>query len=182
MGRARLDTSRTPSARRPASALKGLSMQSNGYERIATEEAYAPAELLEEYRQLLASGGGDRGFRSLWSYYLNNDSDHTNFLVDRIQDLGPACIADMDRLGIDRQVIGITCPGVELLEIERARELTRLTNDRIAEACRTYPDRFIGLAAVALQDMDFTVTELRRAVTELGLKGVIVNSHTRGEY
>lgn len=157
-------------------------MAQREYERIAAEEAYAPAEVLEEYQNLLEAGAGDRGFRSLWTYYLLNESEQPRFLKNRIQDLGEQRIADMDRLGIDRQVIGLTCPGVELFEIERARELIRLTNDRIAEAVRQYPDRYIGLAAVALQDMDFTEAELRRAVTDLGLKGVIINSHTRGEY
>jgi 5-carboxyvanillate decarboxylase len=159
-----------------------MHMSKMGYERIATEEAYAPAEVLAEYRKLLDAGGGDRGFRSLWSYYLLNDSEHTRFLADRIQDLGDKRIADMDRLGIDRQVIGLTCPGVELFEIEQARNLVQLTNDRIAAACREHPDRYVGLAAVALQDMEFSERELRRAVTELGLTGVIINSHSRGEY
>ncbi|GAB3615628.1 amidohydrolase family protein [Okibacterium endophyticum] len=157
-------------------------MSPAGYERIATEEAYAPPEVLAEYRKLLDAGGGDRGFRSLWSYYLLNNSDHTNLLVERIQDLGEGRLAEMDRLGIDRQVIALTCPGVEPLEIDRARELARLANDRIAAACREHPSRYIGLAALALQDIEFSVAELHRAVKELGLKGVIINSHTRGEY
>ncbi|GAA5210760.1 amidohydrolase family protein [Streptomyces thinghirensis] len=157
-------------------------MQTRKHERIATEEAYAPVKVLNEYRRLLEGGGGDRGFRSLWTYYLKNESVHTNFLVDRIQDLGERRLADMDRLGIDRQVVGLTCPGVELFDVPLARDLAQLTNDRIAEACRRHPKRFVGLAAVALQDVEFSVNELHRAVNELGLKGVIINSHTRGEY
>jgi len=152
------------------------------YKRIAAEEAYAPVEVLEQYKRLLEQGGGDRGFHSLWSYYGLNPSAHTSFLYDRIQDLGERRLADMDELGIDRQILGLTCPGVELFDLPLARELAALSNDRIADACRRHPDRFTGLAAVALQDMDFTVAEMRRAISELGLKGVIINSHTRGEY
>jgi predicted TIM-barrel fold metal-dependent hydrolase len=69
-----------------------------------------------------------------------------------------------------------------LFDLPLARELATLTNERIADAVRRHPDRFSGLAAVALQDVDFSVRELRRSVTELGLRGVIVNSHSRGQY
>jgi 2,3-dihydroxybenzoate decarboxylase len=152
------------------------------HRRIAAEEAYAPAEVIEGYRRLLESGGGDRGFESLWSYYLLNESPHTALFRARITDAGERRIADMDELGIDHQVLSLTTPGVELFDLPLARELATLTNERIAEATRLHPDRFSGLAAVALQDVDFSVRELRRAVKELGLRGVIVNSHTRGDY
>jgi 5-carboxyvanillate decarboxylase len=150
--------------------------------RIATEEAYAPHEVIDEYLRLLETGGGDQGFRSLWSYYLLNDTPHTELFRSRITDAGDVRLADMAALGIDHQVLSLTTPGVELFDVPLARELASLTNDRIAEACRRHPHEFSGLAAVALQDVDFSVAELRRAVTELGLRGVIVNSHTRGEY
>lgn len=153
-----------------------------GYARIATEEAYAPPELLRAYNRMLDDGGGDRGFESLWGYYLRNPSEKTRDLAAKIQDLGALRLADMDAMGIDRQVLSLTCPGVELLDLGEARELARLTNERIADAVRMYPDRFAGLAAVALQDPEGAAVELRRAVTEDGLRGVIVNSHSRGEY
>lgn len=159
-----------------------VSVPPAAHRRIAAEEAYAPAEVIDEYLRLLGSGGGDRGFRSLWSYYLLNESPHTALFRARLTDAGDRRIADMDELGIDHQVLSLTTPGVELFDLPLARELATLTNERIAEATRLHPDRFSGLAAVALQDVDFSVRELRRAVTELGLRGVIVNSHSRGDY
>ncbi len=45
-----------------------------------------------------------------------------------------------------------------------------------------HPDRFAGLAAIAPQDPAGAAKELERGVRQLGLKGAIVNSHTRGEY
>jgi 2,3-dihydroxybenzoate decarboxylase len=152
------------------------------HRRIAAEEAYAPPEVIEEYLRLLKTGGGDRGFQSLWSYYLLNESPHTELFRARITDAGDRRLADMDELGIDHQVLSLATPGVELFDLPLARDLATLTNERIAEATRLHPDRFSGLAAVALQDVDFSVRELRRAVTELGLRGVIVNSHSRGDY
>ena len=152
------------------------------YRRIATEEAYAPQEIIDEYRRMLAAGKGDAGFRSLWDYYMLNESPRTELFRRRIVDLDELRIADMDALGIDHQIVSLVTPGVELFELSLARELAQLTNDRIAAACRKHPDRFTGLAAVALQDVEFSITELRRAVTELGLRGVIVNSHSQGTY
>lgn len=153
-----------------------------GYRRIAVKEAYAPPEVVAEYERLLDTGGGDRGFESLWGYYARNPSPHTRKLLVRIQDIGEGRLAEMDALGIDHQVLSLTAPGVELFDLSRARELTRLSNDRVAEASRRWPDRFSGLASVALQDVDFSIAELDRAVGGLGLRGVIINSHSRGEY
>lgn len=152
------------------------------YLRIATEEAYAPPELLDEYRRLLHEGAGDLGFGSLWGYYLMNSSEHTRSLVQRIQDLGERRLTDLAALHVDHQVLGLTCPGVELLEVSRGRELVTLANDRIADACDAHPDKFSGLAGLALKDVDFSVGELERAVTGRGLRGAIVNSHADGEY
>lgn len=154
----------------------------SSYLRIATEEAYAPAELLDEYRRLLQDGTGDLGFESLWGYYLMNPSEHTRFLADRIQDLGERRLLDMRDLRIDHQILGLTCPGVELLDVSRGRELVTLANDRIADACDAHPDHFSGLAGLALKDVEFSIQELERAVARRGLRGAIVNSHADGEY
>src|SRR4029453_7761626 len=51
-----------------------------------------------------------------------------------------------------------------------------------AEAVRKYPTRFAALGAVAPQDPKGAAREAERAVRRLGLKGIIINSHTRGEF
>jgi predicted TIM-barrel fold metal-dependent hydrolase len=48
------------------------------------------------------------------------------------------------------------------------------TNDQIAEIVRQRPDRFCGVATVSLMNPREAVRELRRAVTELGLKALRV--------
>jgi hypothetical protein len=45
-----------------------------------------------------------------------------------------------------------------------------------------HPTRFAGFAALPLQDPEAAVVELRRAVEDLGLKGVLFNDHVRGRY
>jgi len=153
-----------------------------GYRRIATEEAWAPPELIKLYRRELADKKIDEpGFHSLWGFFAG-PSERANLLVERIQDLGARRLADMDATGIDMAVVSLTCPGVQLFDTDTATALATSFNDQLAEAVRRYPTRFAGLAAIAPQDPRRAVQELERAVGKLGLKGAIINSHTHGEY
>src|SRR5690606_19860692 len=153
------------------------------YRRIATEEAFAPRDMLERYRRLIREKKvDDPGFESLMGYFLFNDSPATNAIVERLQDLGDRRLGDMDATGIAKQVIGVTAPGVQVFDAATAVSLAEVYNDELAAACRAHPDRFAGLAAVAPQDPPRAAKELERAVRTLGLKGAIINSHTHGEY
>jgi 5-carboxyvanillate decarboxylase len=91
-----------------------------GYLRIATEEAFAPPELLAAWREMLDGGAAcDPGFRSLWGFYLNSDSERATALRERLQDLGPRRLADMDATGIDREIISVTAPGTQIFDAVR---------------------------------------------------------------
>ena len=151
------------------------------YKRIATEEAWATKDQIKLFRKLLADGFDDPGFNSLWGFYLNSPSERARFIIDRLQDLGPQRIADMDSTGIDMQVLMLTSPGVQVFDAATANSLAAASNDELADAIRKYPTRYTGLAAVAPQDPKTAAKEVDRAVTRLGLKGVILNSHTMGE-
>jgi len=152
------------------------------YRRIATEEAYADAEVLAAYRKLIAAGSlDDPGFNRMWGVFLS-DRPRTVQLVERLLDIGERRIADMDATGIDMQVLALTSPGVQVFDAPTASALARVANDRLADAVRAHPDRFAGLAAIAPQDPAGAARELERGVRKLGLKGAIINSHTRGEY
>jgi 5-carboxyvanillate decarboxylase len=157
--------------------------EDRGYLRIATEEAFAPPELLAAWREMLDAGSvDDPGFHSLWGFYLNSPSERATSLVERLQDLGERRLADMDAAGIDRQVISLTAPGPQIFGIARAAAMATLANDQLAEACQRYPGRFSGLTAVAPQDVGSAVAEIERGARSLGFKGVIINSHTHDEY
>src|SRR5580704_13251333 len=151
------------------------------YLRIATEEAFAPAELIARYRKLLDEGYDDPGFRSLWGFY-SGASPRATALAERIQDLSERRLADMDSSGIAMQILSLTAPGVQVFDAPEATALARSFNDQLADAIRKHPDRFSGLAAIAPQDPAGAAKELERGVRQLGLKGAIINSHTRGEY
>jgi 5-carboxyvanillate decarboxylase len=153
------------------------------YLRIATEEAFAPPELITLWRKMLDEGTyDDPGFRSLHGFYLNSNAERPAAVLSRLQDLGAQRIADMDATGIARQIISLTSPGVQVLGRDEAIAMATLANDQLAEACRRHPDRFSGLTAVAPQAPAAAAAEIERGQRELGFNGVIINSHTRGEY
>jgi 5-carboxyvanillate decarboxylase len=154
-----------------------------GYLRIATEEAFAPPELIAEWRSMLEDGTcDDPGFLSLPGFYLRNTAERPAAILARLQDLGERRLADMDAAGIDRQIISLTCPGTQILDRDRGVAMATLANDQLAEACQKYPDRFTGLTAIAPQDPASAAAEIERGASRLGFKGVIINSHTQGEY
>ena len=153
------------------------------YLRIATEEAFAPAELIAMWRDMIERGTcDDPGFVSLVGFYTAAKTERTRFVFDRLQDLGERRLADMDAAGIDRQVISLTAPGTQILSRGDGVAIATLANDRLAEACRQHPDRFTGLTAIAPQDPGQAAKEIERGHTQLGFKGVIINAHTHGEY
>lgn len=154
-----------------------------GYLRIATEEAFAPPEMMKIYLRMLEKREiDDPGFLSLWGFYGRNKSPRASFIHERLQDLGEMRIADMDARGIDRQIIAITGPGTQVLKKDEAVAIATLANDQLADACRKYPTRFSGMTAIAPQDPAHAAKEIERGRDKLGFNAVIVNSHTNGEY
>ena len=102
--------------------------------RIATEEAWAPAELLSRYRKLLQEkpASWDPGFHSLWGFFLGQTPRATQ-LAERIQDLGARRIADMDASGIAKQLVLLTAPGVQVFDAATAVTLSTELNDQLLQ-------------------------------------------------
>ncbi|MEO5534518.1 MAG: amidohydrolase family protein [Pseudolysinimonas sp.] len=153
------------------------------YLRIATEEAWAPPELIDLYRRHLSEKTiDDIGFGSLMGYFLGSDHPQPQAVAARLQGAAEGRLADMDSAGIDHQVLAVTAPGTQVLDAQEGARIARLANDRLSQIVQAHPTRFSALAAVSYEDVDVAVAELRRAVTELGLKGLILNDHIRGSY
>jgi aminocarboxymuconate-semialdehyde decarboxylase len=87
-----------------------------------------------------------------------------------------ARLRQMDSLGIDASVLSLT-PTLFFywLDAATAGDFCRLANDSIA-AFAALSDRLHGVATVPLQQPDAAVAELRRAVLELGLRGVQIGT------
>lgn len=152
------------------------------YARIATEEAFSPPEMLAIYRKILDGSDPDPGFVSLLGFYMSSQSARARHIIEYLQDLGDKRLAHMDEAGIDHQVIALTSPGVQIMEKNEAVSFARLANDQLSDAVRRHPTRFSGMVAVAPQDPSEAAKEIERGVGQLGLTGVIINSHTHGEY
>ena len=148
------------------------------YKRIATEEAWNIPEILEAQVRLLASPNApnDSSLRMAGMF------SKLPALQVQLMDIGDRRIARMDELEIDKQLLLLTSPGVQVLEPDEGTALARLANDRLAATCRRYPDRFAGLTVFAPQDVKGAVAEIERGMRSLGLNGAVINSHFRGHY
>jgi uncharacterized protein len=101
-------------------------------------------------------------------------------LQTKLLDLGEGRIADMDKSGIDFQVLSLAAMGFDALDSETASSLAHDINDELAEAVRAYPERIGGFATLAFKDPDRAAAELERCVTRLGFHGALVNGTTGG--
>lgn len=59
---------------------------------------------------------------------------------------------------------------------EDTLEVSRFLNDHIADICKKYPKRFVGLGTLPMQNLDMALEELKRC-KEIGLKGIEIGSH-----
>ena len=89
-------------------------------------------------------------------------------------------IEDMDRVGIDVEVVSLSTPNVFFADAQRQPEIARMVNDAYAELVAKHPKRFKGFASIPMDAPDAALKELRRAIDELKLNGVILLSNIRG--
>lgn len=89
-------------------------------------------------------------------------------------------IEEMDRVGIDVEVISLSTPNVFFAEASEQASVASRVNDAYAELVAKYPKRFKGFASIPMDSPDAALAELHRAIDELGLNGVILTSNIRG--
>jgi aminocarboxymuconate-semialdehyde decarboxylase len=93
----------------------------------------------------------------------------------------PRRIEAMGAMRVSRQALS---PMPELLSywlpLEDAKVMIRYLNEQIAEMVALAPQRFIGLGAVPLQDMDSAILELDFVLKKLKFPGVEIASHVNG--
>jgi predicted TIM-barrel fold metal-dependent hydrolase len=134
----------------------------SGIRVIALEEAFLHPKLRELYSP---------------TYVAELD-----LLKDRLTDVGPERIRRMDAAGIDLQVLSHVSPGVQTLDADTAIRLSAEVNDWLAEKISAFPTRFAGFAMLPTQSPKDAADELERTVTQLRLKGALINGHTDGRY
>ena len=89
-------------------------------------------------------------------------------------------LADLDAIGVDRQVISPVPVHRYWAEPELAGQLTTVVNEAIAAHCAAGRGRLIGFGTLPLQHPRLAVRELSRAVGDLGLRGVSVGAFVDG--
>lgn len=106
-----------------------------------------------------------------WRLYYQADAFEPFGVIDRLLDLGEGRLQLMDAAGVDFAALSFTAPGCEQLDSVIGPRLARGSNDTLAAAVDSHPDRYAGFAALYPKDVDGAVKELERSVRELGLKG-----------
>jgi aminocarboxymuconate-semialdehyde decarboxylase len=86
----------------------------------------------------------------------------------------------LDELRVDMQVVTLTTPGTHVESPKRAVELASLVNDEFREGMEKHGGHFTALATLPLNDPSASAHELRRACTELGMRGAMLFSNVNG--
>lgn len=87
-------------------------------------------------------------------------------------------LPEMDETKVDIQVLS-TIPVLfnYWAKAEHGLETSRFFNDHIAQCVDLYPDRFIGLGTVPMQDVDMAIREMERVIKELKMPGIEIGSN-----
>jgi 2,3-dihydroxybenzoate decarboxylase len=101
-------------------------------------------------------------------------------LGPRLTDFHDKRLRLMDAAGIEMMIASLNAPAVQaIFDVNRAIEVARAANDRLAAEVQKRPDRFAGIAALPMQDPAAAEAELVRCVRELGFKGALVNGFSQ---
>ena len=86
----------------------------------------------------------------------------------------------MDDQGIDVQALSIN-PSWYKADRDLARQVCKIQNEKLAEACAANPERFVAFATVALQHPDLAAEQLDEGVKKYGLRGAGIGGSVNGE-
>ena len=104
-------------------------------------------------------------------------------LYSRLNDFGEQRLMAMDGGGIQRAVLSIAGPGVQIeRDTATATRRARESNDFLAREIQKRHERYSGYAHLALQDPRAAANELERCVRDFGFLGALINGHTNGRY
>jgi|TARA_B100001964_G_scaffold11012_1_gene11689 2,3-dihydroxybenzoate decarboxylase len=125
--------------------------------KIALEEHFAIEDTIEDSNGFLPS-------------------DTWPELRARLMDVQERRIQEMDATGIELTILSLNAPAVQAIpDRAKANEIAQRANDYLAEQIQLRPDRFLGFAALPLQDPELAAAEFHRCVEELGFCGALVN-------
>jgi aminocarboxymuconate-semialdehyde decarboxylase len=89
-------------------------------------------------------------------------------------------LADLDEMGIDVQAVSVN-PFWYWADVDLARKVIRIQNEKIAELCAAHPKRFVGLGSVALQHPSLAAEQMEVGVKNMGMRGFAIGGSVNGE-
>src|SRR5271169_2582158 len=113
--------------------------------------------------------------------FVGGEAGRPGEQMNRLHDVGPLRIKEMDEAGIDIQVLSHGAPSTQKLPAETAAALTRRVNDRLAAIVAKNPTRFAAFAALPTAVPDAAADELERTV-KLGFKGAMLHGMANGSF
>ncbi|MEV6073304.1 amidohydrolase family protein [Nocardia sp. NPDC052001] len=86
----------------------------------------------------------------------------------------------MDRAGVDMQVLSTAPQNPYGQDRDKAVAAARYVNNQYAEVVAAHPDRFLAFASAPMPHIGESITEIRRALDDLGMVGVAMNTTVLG--
>jgi len=90
-------------------------------------------------------------------------------------------LKDMARAGIDMQILSLSIPSVNDFTPEEGITFAQIVNEELSSISQKYQDQFAFFATIPIKVKEQAITELKRAVEELGAKGIILGSNIEGK-
>lgn len=139
---------------------------------IAIEEHF----LSRGFRQVMRGNASSQGGRGQPTPTMTAERQA------RLADLDTLRLQEMDRAGIDFQVLSDNGPVAAPRSGDEGVKLARESNDQLARAIAAHPDRFAGFATLPMTEPEVAADELERAMHLPGLKGVMIPGTTNGRF
>jgi len=90
-------------------------------------------------------------------------------------------LTEMDEMGVDVHVLTINTGFFRYdLDSEITTSIAHDCNAALKEMMEAYPDRYLGLASVPLQDVPAAIDVMSRAIGEQGFLGITIGDHVNG--
>lgn len=89
-------------------------------------------------------------------------------------------IRRMNQQGVAMHALSLTQPMVHWAAPERGARLARIVNDGMIAAHAAFPDRFVGCAALPVQDPGLALQELERVASSRAVRGVYLPTNVGG--
>ncbi|WP_124192180.1 amidohydrolase family protein [Natrarchaeobius oligotrophus] len=139
---------------------------------------YFGQSMMDELNEMIVDEIGSHA--SIKSFYESEDLGFTTEEADERVEM-------MDEWGQESAVLSFPSPE-SFIDAEYLKQpsvygaFSRIVNDNLAEIHEQHPDRLYGYASVPLVDADAAIEELDRAIDDLGLQGVCLDSNVFGQY